>query len=180
MRMTSVLSDLFALWVSLNSLNDTAKNCAGYISDNAVYRIVFLSSDKHYLNILFLHFPSVSISRVSHLKNFGFVQWHQGELTLLASLYYYYYYLYFYIFIRRIWLTSLNAAGIGVLPSNFRIYSLFVVTRTNSPSARVVSAAILDCKAIDILQNAWINENRFCANLCHSLTNLSSRHVLPR
>jgi hypothetical protein len=43
-----------------------------------------------------------------------------------------------------------------------------------------VSAASLDCKDIHILGNAWIHENRFWANQCHSLTKLSSKCIVSQ
>jgi hypothetical protein len=89
------------------------------------------------------------------------------------------------LYMRIFWntkccLVSLDVTGIRGRHRNFRNSSLFAVNRTNSPSARFVSAASLVCKVIGILGNGLIHDNRFCSTLQHSLTKLSSQYVSSR
>ena len=83
---SNALSD-FTCFVSVfwHAVWNSHKQCTPTLwPRNIPYR--FLSSDKHYFNTFFT--PSVSISIMSHLKNFCFLFWHQRELTLPASLIY--------------------------------------------------------------------------------------------
>jgi len=82
----------------------------------------------------------------------GFV--FSGTETPGYSIFYYYYY---YLKCSR---PPLDITSIRVLPCNFRNSSLFTAACKTSPTARGVSAA----------NHMLLLENKFCANLWHSLS----------
>jgi len=93
---------------------------------------------------------------MSHFKNFVFVHRHQRELSLSTTLFVI---IIIIIFILHTCLwkqkfcpTSLDATGNWGLLRNFRIFSLFSNTYTNSPYARIVSVANLLFTDFDIFR----------------------------
>ena len=72
-------------------------------------------------------------------------------------------------------LSSLDAICIQVLSRNLRSSSPFSITRNKCPSAIFISAAILECKYVDVFMKriiSWIKIFRQSVALCNELTDL--------
>ena len=156
---------LLSLWVSFDTLYDTATNNICQISDHGMlWNIVFINWQILFHYIFLSHFPPASPEWVSLkpliLYNDISVNWryqHHWFITITIIII-----LSLHTCLGRqiCHSTSLNATGIRVL-LNFRISFLFSITRTNSPYARFISFASFVFRHVDIVRKRMTSQKQF-------------------
>jgi hypothetical protein len=140
---------LLALWVSYDTLYDTDTNSANQLSAHGILCIDFLINLINCVSIFFFRTLKTLYLYIDICVNW--CHQHHWIITIIIIIIIILFDVGVNIY-KKCCQTSLDAAGIRVLPLNFRISSHFSITRTNYSSAKFVSATNLVCKNVDVFR----------------------------